>query len=81
MRLPHRLQGQKVKSQGGAGAYCGGHLAAQLVIAKVFLLNSLIHLVACTLPTTGTSSDQQKIVTCYQCVTEHRVVNIMVVTV
>jgi len=30
MRLPHRLQGQKVKSQGhGAGAYCGGHLAAQ----------------------------------------------------
>jgi len=33
MRLPHRLQGQKVKSQGGAGAYCGGHLAAQLVIS------------------------------------------------
>ena len=32
MRLPYRLQGQKVKSQGGAGAYCGGHLAAQLVI-------------------------------------------------
>jgi len=33
MRLPHRLQGQKVKSQGhGAGAYCGGHLAAQLVV-------------------------------------------------
>ena len=32
MRLPHRLQGQKVKSQGhGAGAYCGGHLAAHLV--------------------------------------------------
>jgi len=32
MRLPHRLQGQKVKSQGhGAVAYCGGHLAAQLV--------------------------------------------------
>ena len=32
MRLPHRLQGQKVKSQGhGAGAYCGGHLAAQFV--------------------------------------------------
>ena len=32
MRLPHRLQGQKVKSQGhGAGAYCGAHLAAQLV--------------------------------------------------
>jgi len=31
MRLPHRLQGQKVKSQGEAGAYCGGHLAAQLV--------------------------------------------------
>ena len=35
MRLPHRLQGQKVKSQGGAGAYCGGHLAAQLVFAVV----------------------------------------------
>jgi len=32
MLLPHRLQGQKVKSQGGAGAYCGGHLAAQLVV-------------------------------------------------
>jgi len=32
MRLPRRLQGQKVKSQGGAGAYCGGDLAAQLVI-------------------------------------------------
>ena len=31
MRLPHRLQGQKVKSQGAAGAYCGGDLAAQLV--------------------------------------------------
>ena len=31
MRLPHRLQGQNVKSQShGAGAYCGGHLAAQL---------------------------------------------------
>ena len=36
MRLPHRHQGQKVKSQGhGAGAYCGGHLAAQLVIVVV----------------------------------------------
>jgi len=32
MRLPHRLQGQKVKSQcHGAGACCGGDLAAQLV--------------------------------------------------
>ena len=29
MRLPHRLQGQKSKSRGGA--YCGGHLAEQLV--------------------------------------------------
>jgi len=30
---PTRLQGQKVKSQShGAGAYCGGHLAAQLVV-------------------------------------------------
>ena len=35
MRLPHRLQGQKVKSQShGAGAYCGGHLASQLVKAQ-----------------------------------------------
>ena len=34
MRLPHRLQGQKVKSQGGAGAYCGGDLAAQLVKSR-----------------------------------------------
>ena len=31
MQLPDRLQGQKVKSQGGVGAYCGGDLAAQLV--------------------------------------------------
>jgi len=44
MRLPHRLQGQKVKSQGhGAGAYCGGHLAAQLVLhAKKRLLAELV---------------------------------------
>ena len=36
MRLPHRLQGQKVKSQShGAGAYCGGHLAAQLVTSFI----------------------------------------------
>jgi len=35
MRLPHRLQGQKVKSQGGAGAYCGGDLAAQLVLIVI----------------------------------------------
>jgi len=36
MRLPYRLQGQKVKSQGyGAGAYCGGHLAAQLVFGNI----------------------------------------------
>ena len=33
MRLPHRLQGQKVKSQGEAGAYCGGDLTAQLVMS------------------------------------------------
>jgi len=39
MRLPHRLQGQKVKSQGGAGAYCGGDLAAQLVF--IFILHFL----------------------------------------
>jgi len=31
MRLPHRLQGQKVNGQGGVGAYCGGDLVAQLV--------------------------------------------------
>ena len=37
MRLPHRLQGQKVKSQGGAGAYCGGDLAAQLVTIIIIL--------------------------------------------
>jgi len=39
MRLPRRLQGQKVKSQGhGAGAYCGGHLAAQLVIIVIVMI-------------------------------------------
>ena len=38
MRLPHRLQGQKVKSQGGAGAYCGGHLAAQLVVEYFYVV-------------------------------------------
>ena len=38
MRLPHRLQRQKVKSQShGAGAYCGGHIAAQLVIIIIIL--------------------------------------------
>ena len=43
MQLPHRLQGQKVKSQGhGAGAYCGGHLAAQLVI--IIIINSNRHI-------------------------------------
>ena len=31
MRLPHRLQGQKSRSRGGA--YCGGHLAAQLAFS------------------------------------------------
>jgi len=37
MRLPHRLQGQKVKSQShGAGSYCGGHLAAQLVTVATY---------------------------------------------
>ena len=36
MRLPHQLQGQKVKSQGhGAGAYCGGHLAAAQLVHYV----------------------------------------------
>ena len=40
MRLPH-LQGQKVKSQGGAGAYCGGDLAAQLVKFAICLSISL----------------------------------------
>jgi len=39
MRLPHRLQGQKVNSQGhGAGAYCGGHLAAQLVVIIIIVI-------------------------------------------
>jgi len=38
MRLPHRLQGQKVKGQGGAGAYCGGDLAAQLVIIIIIII-------------------------------------------
>jgi len=37
MRLPHRLKGQKVNSQGGAGAYCGGNLAAQLVITVIII--------------------------------------------
>jgi len=48
MRLPYRLQGQKVKSQGGAGTYCGGHLAAQLVIAsfiKAFTTNTSVLLI------------------------------------
>ena len=44
MRLPHRLQGQKVKSQShGVGAYCGGHLAAQLVITTNFFTTKLIY--------------------------------------
>ena len=48
MRLPHRLQGQKVKSQGGAGAYCGGHLAAQLVYLCISDSQTFpIHDVAC----------------------------------
>ena len=43
MRLPHRLQGQKVKSQShGAGAYCGGHLAAQLVIIITFPIKAYV---------------------------------------
>ena len=42
MRLPHRLQGKKVKSQRGAGAYCGGDLAAQLVTVIVKCQNGLI---------------------------------------
>ena len=42
MRLPHRLQGQKVKSQGGAGAYCGGDLATQLVIIVIFYYPSYV---------------------------------------
>ena len=36
---PHRLQGQKVKSH-GAGAYCGGHLAAQLVPYTLFIASN-----------------------------------------
>ena len=46
MRLPHRLQCQKVKSQGGAGAYCGGHLAAQLIIIIIINFTALIDLYA-----------------------------------
>jgi len=43
MRLPHRLQGQKVKSQShGAGSYCGGDLAAQLVF-DTEILYLIIH--------------------------------------
>jgi len=40
MRLSHRLQGQKVKSQGGVGAYCGGHLAAQLVTKGLVVIEN-----------------------------------------
>jgi len=48
MRLPHRLQGQKVKSQGHrAGAYCGGHLATQLVSKALLLHFSLVILRSC----------------------------------
>ena len=43
MRLPHRLQDQKVKNQGhGAGAYCGGHLAAQLVNIIIIIIIIII---------------------------------------
>ena len=50
MRLPHRLQGQKVKSQShGAGAYCGGHLAAQLVIIIIIII--IVHCVKKQMPT------------------------------
>jgi len=43
MRLPHRLQGQKVKSQGhGAGAYCGGDLVAQLVFIVTIIIIIII---------------------------------------
>ena len=45
MRLPHRLQGQKVKSQShGVGAYCGGDLAAQLVTVDHKILSRLVAL-------------------------------------
>ena len=44
MRLPRRLQGQKVKSQShGAVAYCGGHLAAQLVFIEVRKFRTYVH--------------------------------------
>ena len=64
MRLPHRLQGQKVKSQcHGAGAYCGGHLAAQLVIDVCML--SYVRLTCInkktTTTTTTTTISMQKI--------------------
>ena len=48
MRLPHRLQGQKVKSQGGAGAYCGGDLAAQLVISTGYYSTAIIIIIIIT---------------------------------
>ena len=54
MRLPHRLQGQKVKSQGGAGAYCGGDLAAQLVSAVVSHVTDFIHYTCCVFDTQTT---------------------------
>jgi len=39
MRLPHRLQGQKSR---WGGAYCGGHLAAQLVIIIIITLYIIV---------------------------------------
>ena len=63
MRLPHRLQGQKVKSQGhGAGAYCGGDLAAQLVM-NTNILNTFItlHTLKDLLMSIGASKQYQAI--------------------
>jgi len=42
--LTSRSKGQKVKSQGhGAGTYCGGHLAAQLVIINIHAFITCTH--------------------------------------
>ena len=58
MRLPHRLQGQKVKSQGGAGAYCGGDLAAQLV------LSIMSHVSGCDLAIIGVPMREELVTVC-----------------
>jgi len=82
----HATPTQTSRSKGQKSRWGGGILwrpPSRTACYSKSLLIKLSHSSRCVymLPTTGTSSDQQKIVTCYQCVTEHRVVNIMVVTV